>query len=61
LREKEVNYIHKNWVPKETKIIRCHTKLYANLGVYGTSRTEGLHPVLKEELSPSMPLSLAIK
>jgi hypothetical protein len=61
LREEEVDYIRKNWVPKEAKIIRCYTKLYANLGVHGTSRTEGLHPVLKEELSPSTPLPLAIK
>jgi hypothetical protein len=61
LREKEVNYIHKNWVPKETKIIRCYIKLYANLSVHDTSRTEGLHPVLKKELSPSTPLLLAIK
>jgi hypothetical protein len=61
LREEEVDYVRKNWLPKEAKIIRCYTKLYANLGVYGTSRTEGLHPVLKEELSPSTPLPLAIK
>jgi hypothetical protein len=61
LREKEVDYIRKNWVPKEAKIIRCYTKLYANLGVYGISRTEGFYPVFKEELSPSTPLPLAIK
>jgi hypothetical protein len=61
LREEEVDYIRKNWVPKEAKIIRCYTKLYANLGIYGTSRTEGLYLVLKEELSLSIPLPLAIK
>jgi hypothetical protein len=61
LKEDEVRYIRENWVPKEAKIIRYYTKLYANLGVHGTSRTEGLHPVLKKELSPSTPLPLAIK
>jgi hypothetical protein len=48
-------------VLKKAKIIKCYTKLYANLGIHGTSRTEGLHPIFKEELSPSTPLPLAIK
>jgi hypothetical protein len=61
LREEKIRYIYKNWVPKETKIIRCYTKLYANLGIHSISRTEGLHPVLKEELSPFISLPLAIK
>jgi MULE transposase domain len=61
LREEKVDYIRKNWLPKEAKIIKCYTKLYTNLGVYDTSRTEGLHPVFKEELSLSTPLPLAIK
>jgi hypothetical protein len=61
LREDEIRYIRENWVPKEAKIIRCYTKLYANLGVYGISRIEGLYPILKEELSLSISLSLTIK
>lgn len=61
LREEEVRYIRKNWMPKETKIIRYYTKLYANLGIHDTLRTEGFYPVLKEKLSPSIPLPLAIK
>jgi hypothetical protein len=61
LREEEIDYIRKNWVPKEAKIIRCYTKLYANLGVHGTSRIEGLYPVLKEELFLSIFLPLTIK
>jgi hypothetical protein len=48
-------------VLKEAKIIKCYTKLYANLGVYDISRTEGLYPVLKEELSFSIFFPLAIK
>jgi hypothetical protein len=48
-------------VPKETKIIKCYTKLYANLNIHNISRTEGLHPVLKEKLSPFISLPLAIK
>jgi hypothetical protein len=48
-------------MPKETKIIRCYTKLYANLNIHDTSRTEGLHPVFKKELSLSTSLPLAIK
>jgi hypothetical protein len=48
-------------MPKETKIIRYYIKLYANLGIHGISRTEGFHPVLKEELSPFVSFPLAIK
>jgi hypothetical protein len=48
-------------MPKETKIIRCYTKLYANFDVHGILRTEGLYPVLKKELSPFISFPLAIK
>ena len=46
---------------KETKIIRCYTKLYVNLGVYGTSRTEGFYLVFKKEFFSFTSLPLAIK
>jgi hypothetical protein len=61
LREKKIDYIRKNWVSKKAKIIRCYTKLYTNLSIHGTSRIEGLHLILKEELSPSTFLPFAIK
>jgi hypothetical protein len=48
-------------MPKETKIIKCYIKLYANLDIHSISRTEGLHPVFKKELSHFTPLPLAIK
>jgi hypothetical protein len=38
-------------MPKEAKIIRYYTKLYANLSVYDTLRIEGFYPVFKKELS----------
>jgi hypothetical protein len=48
-------------VPKKAKIIRCYTKLYANLSIHGISRTESFHPVLKEKLSLFTSFPLAIK
>jgi hypothetical protein len=61
LKKEKVDYIRKNWVSKEAKIIRCYIKLYANLGIHGISRTEGLYPVFKKKLSLFIPLPLAIK
>jgi hypothetical protein len=57
----EIRYIRKNWMLKKAKIIRYYIKLYINLGVYSTSRTENLHLVLKEELSSFTSLPLTIK
>jgi hypothetical protein len=48
-------------VPKKAKIIRCYTKLYANLSIYGISRTEGFYSILKEELFSFIPFPFAIK
>jgi hypothetical protein len=61
LRKEKVDYIRKNWLSKETKIIKCYTKLYTNLNIYDTLRTEGLYPIFKKELSPSIFFPLAIK
>jgi hypothetical protein len=48
-------------VPKKAKIIKCYIKLYTNLNIHDTSRTENFYPVLKKELSLSTPFPLAIK
>jgi hypothetical protein len=48
-------------VPKEAKIIKCYTKLYANLSIHGTLRTEDFYSVFKKKLSLFIFLSLAIK
>jgi hypothetical protein len=61
LRKNKVRYIRENWVPKKTKIIKCYIKLYANLDIHNILRTEGLYPILKEELFLFTPLPLAIK
>jgi hypothetical protein len=61
LKKDEIRYIRENWIPKKAKIIRYYTKLYINLSIYSISRTEGLYPVLKEELFFFISLSLTIK
>jgi hypothetical protein len=45
-----------NWLLKEVRIIRCHTEKYPNLGVYGTSRNEGMHPVVRDIINPQLSL-----
>jgi hypothetical protein len=50
----------KNWLPKETRIIRCHTEKYPNLNVHGTSRNEGMHPVVRDIINPQLSLATVV-
>lgn len=61
LADKEIDYIKANWVPKEERIIRCWTKRYPNLGVHGTQRNEGMHPIIGSQLNAQLSLEDVVR
>jgi hypothetical protein len=48
LQPTEKAYILDTWQPKERRVIRCYTKLYANLGVSSSQRSESYHVPMRE-------------
>jgi hypothetical protein len=48
LRPPEKAYILDTWQVKERRVIRCYTKLYANLGVNASQRSESYHVSMRE-------------
>lgn len=41
-------YLHKEWVPKEDRLVWYHTKSYPNLGSTVSQRGESYHPIVRE-------------
>jgi hypothetical protein len=60
INDSKITYIVENWLLKEARIIRCHTKKYPNFGVYGTSRNEGMHLVVRDIINPQLSLATVI-
>lgn len=54
LKDDEVTYIERNWVPRERCFLRLYTRRYANLGCNSSQRAEGLHSLLKGNLNPQL-------
>ena len=48
LRPSEKAYILEAWQPKEKRVIHCYTKLYSNLGVNSSQRSESYHVPMLE-------------
>jgi hypothetical protein len=56
----EINYVIENWLSKEARIIRYHTEKYPNFGIHGTSRNEGMHPVVRDIINPQLSLATVV-
>ncbi len=44
----EKQYIINNWQLKEVRVIKDFTERYPNFEIYGISRNEGMHAVVKD-------------
>ena len=47
LHEGADKYIRDVWGPKESRVVRCFTRLIFNLDIHSSQRVEGYHPTLK--------------
>jgi hypothetical protein len=48
LKASEKSYIEDTWRPKERRVIRCYTKLYANLDINSSQRSESYYIPIRE-------------
>jgi hypothetical protein len=61
LRASEKSYISETWQPKERRVIRCYTKLYTDLGVNSSQRSETYHVPMREITSGFLSLEESAK
>ena len=61
LGDKEQQYLHEYYKPKENQFTKVYAKTYRNLGYNSTQRAEGYHTVLKAVCDRTKPLSSAVR
>lgn len=61
LHEPEQEYVRRQWLSKELRLVSAHTNAYPNLGNHGTSRNESSHRPVKEWLEPRYGLDRAVE
>lgn len=58
---KEQDYLHFYWQHQEPQFVRAYTRLLPNLGAKYTQRSEGSHPIIKNQTSKHTPIEVAVR
>lgn len=61
LRPKEQDYLHSYWQRQEPQFVRAYTRLLPNLGAESTQRSEGSHPIIKNQTSKHKSIEVAVR